>query len=176
MKKVLSIALALVMIFALSAVAFADEATDATEYVSPTPKEYFDIVVSYEPGDGSLGDAVADTYQIIRNSDGTVTLIATPKGEGKFDKWIIEGEYDVVEGDLTDPTITIRPKSDIKADAVFVKATSDATEAVNPKPTTPAKPNNSSTSPKTGDPLFLIIALAALALGTGIFAVKKIKE
>ncbi len=36
--------------------------------------------------------------------------------------------------------------------------------------------NTSSTAPKTGDPLPLLIGLGVLALGTGALAVKKIKE
>ena len=168
MKKFLSIALAIVMIFALSAVAFAEE---ATEYKSPVPQDEFKIDVSWFPGDGSLGDAVADQYTVVKNTDGTVTITANPKANGEFTKWEIDGKYEVVSGDLTTPVITVRPASDLKIVAYF-KAPG-GTEPTTVKPT--EKPSNP-VSPKTGDPLFLIIALAALALGTGIFAVKKIKE
>ena len=173
LKKVLSIALALVMIFALSATVFAE---DATEHMSPTVEEFYKIDVKPNPSDGHLGDATADNYTVIRNSDGTVTLTANPKGDGEFDKWIIDGEYEVIEGSLTDPTITIKPKSDIDAIASFKDTTAPATEPASTAPTTSPKTDGGATSPKTGDPLFLIISLAALALGVGVFAVKKIKE
>lgn len=169
MKKFLSIALAIVMIFALSAVAFADETP--TQYVSPVPEENLKIEVFWVPSDGSLGDAEADKYQVKKNNDETVTITANPKNKGEFIKWEIEGEYDLVEGSLTTPVMIIKPKTDIKATAYF--KTPGGTEPTTVKPT--EKPSNP-VSPKTGDPLFLIIALAALALGTGIFAVKKIKE
>ncbi len=163
------------MVFALASVAYAD---DATEFYSPTPEEVYSIEVTYEPSDGSIGDASADNYQVIKNTDGTVTLTATPKNGGKFTEWKIDGEYEVVDGSLDSPTITIRPKSDIKAEAVFVidGTVAPTTPSGTTAPTTAPKPNNGSTSPKTGDPLFLIISLAALALGVGVFAVKKIKE
>ena len=43
-----------------------------------------------------------------------------------------------------------------------------------PSATTPG--NSDKTSPKTGDPTLLVIGLAALGLGVGAVAVKKIKE
>ena len=53
-----------------------------------------------------------------------------------------------------------------------------ATEA--PNPTSPSSSTSSSggssTSPKTGDPLFLILGVGVLAIGAGALAVKRIKE
>lgn len=43
-----------------------------------------------------------------------------------------------------------------------------------PSATTPGNPDKS--SPKTGDPLWIVVGLSILALGTGAVAVKKIKE
>lgn len=43
-----------------------------------------------------------------------------------------------------------------------------------PSATTPGNPDKS--SPKTGDPLWIVLGLSILALGAGAVAVKKIKE
>lgn len=43
-----------------------------------------------------------------------------------------------------------------------------------PSATTPGNPDK--TSPKTGDPTLMILGLAALGVGAGAVAVKKIKE
>ena len=165
MKRLISVALALVMIFALTAT-FAAKS-------SPSGEDYYSIVVKYTPADGSLGTASGDKSSVKVSEpdpDGNVTLTAVNKGQGAFIKWTIDGEYDLVSGKLTDAVIVIKPKSDITAVAEFEKpgATPDQ------KPT--EKPNDSQTSPKTGDPMWIILGLAVLALGAGAVAVKKIKE
>lgn len=247
MKKMISVALALVMIFALSISAFAD--------ISPVGEDYYKITTATEPEDGSLGTAETSKNKVKKDAtgeDAQVTLTAT-ETEGFFTLWIIEGDYDVVEGDEESPELTIIPHSDIHAiasftvdedyltmtvsvigdgkasvDPVKVKKNSDGTatftavdgndtfvnwtleckydivegsltsrtltirpytdvhaiatfvgqgETVAPttaKPTT--APSGGGTSPKTGDPLYIILGLAVLALGAGAFAVKKIKE
>ena len=163
MKRMISVVLALVMIFALAATVAAKS--------SPVGKDFYDIGVSYKPADGSLGTASGDKDKVKisdPDEDGNVTLTAVKKGDGSFEKWIIDGDYDIVSGSLTDSVIVIKPKSDIKAVAQFAGATPDQ------KPT--EKPNDSQTSPKTGDPMLIILGLAILALGAGACAVKKIKE
>ena len=163
MKRMISVVLALVMIFALAAV--------VTAKSSPVAKDFYDISVSYNPADGSLGTASGDKDKVnISDPDdnGNVTLTAVKKGDGSFEKWVIDGDYDIISGSLTDSVIVIKPKTDIKATAKFAGATPDQ------KPT--EKPNDSKTSPKTGDPLWIILGLAVLALGAGAIAVKKIKE
>lgn len=162
MKKVISIALVLVMVFALT--------VSASALVSPTGKDRFGITVGQSPADGSLGNGNTDKNSVSADMDeeGNVTLTANENGNGKFEHWEIEGDYDIIEGSLTDKTIVIRPKSDIHAVAVF-KAPDGSTSKV------PAT-NNNNTSPKTGDPLYIVLTLAVLALGAGALAVKKIKE
>lgn len=166
MKRIISIALALVMIFALTATVAALD--------SPMGKEYYKIGVSYEPGDGSLGTAAGDKSNVkidAVDEDGHVRLTALKKNNASFIGWDISGKYEIVSGTLKDSVIVVRPLSDIHAVAKFTDNTStpDQQKATE-------KPNSSSTSPKTGDPLLIILGLAALALGAGAFAVKKIKE
>lgn len=162
MKKLITIALAVVMLFTMVVSVAAED--------SPQPKEVYSISVSYSPADGSLGEAGSDKNQVIIDSsgeDGLVTLTAVVK-EGKFEKWDIQGEYEIVEGSLTSPKLVIKPLSDIKAVAIFSGSGSSSTPSSESTP--------SGTSPKTGDPLYLIIGFAVLALAAGAFAIKKIKE
>ena len=165
MKRVITVALVLVLVFSLSVTAFAKD--------SPTGKKYYGISVSYSPSDGSLGTASADSDKVLitENDDGTVTLTANEKGNGVFSSWQITGDYDIVSGSLNSKTITIKPHSDISAVANFTKPGSSPDEQ---KPSTPG--NKGNTSPKTGDPLLYVIGMMILALGFGTLAVKKIKE
>jgi hypothetical protein len=108
MKRIIALLLAVMMVFAVAAVASAKD--------SPSGSQYYKITTDVEGG----GAANASTNKIEKNSDGTVTLVASDDG-GYFNRWIIKGSYDIVEGSLTDPTVTIRPTSDISAVANFTK-------------------------------------------------------
>lgn len=168
MKKLVSVALALVMIFALTATFAAKD--------SPVGKDFYSISVSYSPADGSLGTASGDKSSVKvsdPDEDGNVTLTAVTKDKGIFSKWTIEGDYELVSGSLTDPVIVIKPKSDISAVATFEKpgATPDSSSSKQS-----SGGSDSKSSPKTGDPLWIVLGLAVLALGAGALAVKKIKE
>ena len=156
MKKGISFALVLVMVFALAASAV------AAEYSSPTPESYFSIKVDTE-GDGS---GVSNKNKIKTTDEGedAIVTLTAKEGKGKFDKWVIEGTYDSVEGSEKTAVFKIRPHSDIRATAKF-SGSGDSSSG-----------NTSNTSPKTGDPLVVVIGLFALALGTAVLAVKKIKE
>ena len=105
MKKVISIALVAMMIFALATASF--YAAD-----SPKPEGKYKVTVSTE---GS-GTAASSTISVAE--DGTVTLTAT-EGDGYFTKWIMTGKYTVVSGDEYSPEFTIKPTSDITAIASF---------------------------------------------------------
>lgn len=166
MKKLVSVVLALVMIFALTATFAAEE--------SPIGKEYYIITVDYIPADGSLGTASSDKSKVKVDAvgeDGNVTITAVEKGNGEFVNWTIEGKYDIVSGSLTDTVMVIKPLSDIHATAKFTApgTTPDSSSK-------PANPDNSKSSPKTSDPLWIVLGMAVLALGAGALAVKKIKE
>lgn len=105
MKKVISIALVAMMIFALATASFYAE-------ISPIPEGKYKITVSTE---GS-GTATSSTISVAE--DGTVTLTAT-EGDGYFTKWIMTGSYTKVSGDEYSPEFTIKPTSDITAIASF---------------------------------------------------------
>lgn len=170
MKKILSVALALVMIFALAVSVAAKD--------SPEPKSYYIITVAWMPDDGSFGDAKTDKNKIAVEATGDDALVtlSAEQVEGIFTHWTIDGEYDVVEGDLQSKKLVIKPSTDIHAVAAFESSQSptSATTVPTVKPTSSS--SSSSSSPKTGDPLYIVLGLAVLALGAGFLAVKKIKE
>lgn len=98
---------------------------------------------------------------------GELVTFTAVDGLETFSGWVLECKYDIVEGSLNSRTLVIRPYTDVHATATFGGATVSANTGTK---------NTSSSSPKTGDPLFIVIGLAVLALGTGALAVKKIKE
>ena len=241
MKKIISVALVLVMLFAVTVSVSALTSPQADEDI------YSIIVDSEGNGSGTTNKNKVDITD--PDEDGIITLTADPDGD-YFTLWIIDGDYDIVEGSVNDPVMKIKPKSDIHATASFrhdkdyltiiVKTIGDGTASTSTekvpldqagiasvtltavdgkdtfvdwtleckydvvegdsktrvlviKPYTdiiatakfvgspgtdvvPGNKDTNKTSPKTGDPLFVVIGLFVLAIGSAAFAVKKIKE
>lgn len=111
-------------------------------------------------GDGSW---TATPNKVLKGSGETVTLTATEAND-PFVKWVLECQYDVVSGSLTEKTLVIRPYTDINVTAVFGSDTPSE------------NPDDDNTSPKTGDNTVTFIAIVLMAMALGMFAVKKIKE
>ena len=86
--------------------------------------EYWYAYADVKEGDGT---ATVDPSKVAQNTDGTFTFVATPADGYEFVGWEInDGEvYEIISGSLTDPTMVIKPGSNIHAHAIF-------------KPTTPA--------------------------------------
>lgn len=149
MKKTLSVLVA-VIIAALSAMpAFA-----VVSSPSPTAsKEYSIVVHNNEGGSGS--------YTTKTDKDGKhATIVAHPKNGYEFVKWIINGKYEITEGDLNSKTLKLLLKGNVVATPVFrkIKTGSKTTGS-------PVVVNRSSTSPKTGDnTVYFAIGLSAAAL------------
>ena len=95
-----------------------------------------------------------------------VTFTAT-ENDDEFVKWELQCDY-AEKGsiDLTAKTITVHPSTDIHAIAYFKSAGAVPTE----------NPDESGTSPKTGDALPYVIGFMAIALAGAIFAGKKLKK
>gem|GEM_PF-1991811 len=129
-------------------------------------KDYLNVYAKAEPED--LGNATAEPGRIKKGSNGTSTLTATEENGGVFQHWTLECEYDIVSGDLNSKVLVIRPYTDVYATAYFAK------EGETVAPETPKK-DDTSTSPKTGYPLFIVFGLMGLALCAGVVATKKIK-
>ncbi len=106
MKKLISIALVVMMVLAMT--------VSVSAVVSPTPKDYYYIEVDAV----GKGSATKSTDKIQIGTDGTVTFNAYEEG-GFFTKWVIDGKYDVITGGEYDYEFIIKPGSNIKAVAYF---------------------------------------------------------
>lgn len=129
-------------------------------------KDYLTISVD-TVGDGSVS---VEPAKVKKGSDETVTLTATEKDD-PFTGWSLACEYKIIDGSLTSKTLVIKPLTDVHVTAYFGKAVpSDSDKGTN------SGNNSGSTSPATGDFSVMMIALVLMAMGLGVFAVKKIKE
>ncbi len=77
-----------------------------------------------------------------------VTLTAKATDGNTFTKWIIDGEYTIVSGDLESGTLVIIPKSDVSIKTVF--ADSNGNELTGPVEEDEESTDSSTKSPKTG--------------------------
>lgn len=158
MRKIIILFLALFLIFNLCIFsAFAVE--------SPTAVNYYAMYVNID----GHGQAEVDKISIPAGSDEPVTFTAL-SGEGyHFVKWKIEGDYNIIEGNIYSSTIKLHPTSDIFAIAVF-----------NDGDGTVATMDTSPISPKTGQnslPVFLTLAVLVLSAGSIMMInTKKIKR
>lgn len=173
MKKAISLLIA-VLLMVCGVVSVAAESSPTASVVDTTI--IIDAVVVPEDA-GSVNHDVKNPVEYIVGSDGTVTLIASTNDGFKFSHWeFITGEFDIIEGSLTSPTIVILPKGDanIRAEANFVSedATIPSTE---PDTKVPFDPDDDDKSPTTGDvtPVFFVAGAALMMLGVAVIALKK---
>lgn len=145
---------------------------------SPVAPNYFEITVEGQTvGKNGATNLVVDGGKITISSgiveEGKeVTLTATPDKNNKFSKWVIDGDYEIVEGSLTDLTITIIPKSDLDVDADFLDSSDQPIEEDPTK-----KPGNSSNvSPKTGVATGAIMITLLASGAVAITSRKKFSE
>ncbi len=99
----------------------------------------------------------------------TVRLIATEYSEYEFMGWYIEGEYEIVSGDLMSKELVIRPLSDIKVEEMYnVEGSRGYIEQEPEEDKKPTKPNEESEAPKTSDntlvlaSIFMVFGLAVM--------------
>lgn len=159
MKKITALVLAVLLVFALSVSAFALE--------SPTAPKAWSINVSVK-GQGSANSGIAS---IDPNNPEVVILQAQETTGAAFVRWEITGPYTIVSGSLTTPTIKIMPSGDISAVAIFEGGETQV-DVVKP---TEQPGNTSGTSPKTGDMLYVVLGIMALAAVMGAFATRKVR-
>ena len=101
MKRIFSVFVA-VLLIALSAVPV---------FAAPSPTKSVDYKVYIHNTKGGTG-----TYTTKKDSDGKhVTFKAHPKNGYEFVKWVIKGDYEIEDGDLTDDEFTLLVNSDIDA-------------------------------------------------------------
>lgn len=168
MKKIFSVALALVLVSLLSLSAFA-----AGSVVAPIEKEY----------DGGSVTITTNT------TTGAITFEATTKDNFNFVGWEIEGDYEIIAGSLDSTSITVIFKDgttaeDAVATPVFEKSGSGeepTTTGNGEEPTTTGNgkddkdPSGEKDSPKTGDSM-AVLALATVALAGLVVSKKKLSK
>ena len=95
--------------------------TEPTEAPTEEPTvAYWYVDTDVIVGDGTTTPPVSDPAKVEQGSDGTVTIEATPATDYEFVEWEIDGDYTLPEGgSLTDPTLVIKPGSDVHAHAKF---------------------------------------------------------
>lgn len=106
MKRIISVALVVMMILAMT--------VSVSALASPGQKDYYKI----EVGSEGKGHATKSTDKVQIGTDGTVTFNAYEDG-GFFTKWIVDGKYDVISGGEYEDVFVIKPQSDILAIASF---------------------------------------------------------
>ncbi len=149
MKKIIALILTLAMVLALPVFAFAED--------SPSGDPEYDVNIIQVDGATVTGG---------KNDDGSYTVTVTVKDTHNFNKWDIQGEYELVDCELTDETVTFTYTSDITVKAELIKkGASSGTGSI----------DTGSGSPETGnDNTYAIVAVALLAViaVAGVFVIK----
>ncbi len=155
MKKVFALLLAVVLVVFATVPAF------ATDLKSPSGDQEYDVNINNNQGG-------TGSYTTEYVEDGEYTIITADPNDGyNFSYWVINGDYELIEGSLTDLSIKIRPLSDIVVTPYFEK---DGKIVEGPDG------DDSGTSPKTSDAttyVFATIALLSVAL-FGAVVTKKV--
>lgn len=171
MKKALSLLIAILLM--VCGVVSASAEISPTASVVDT-KIIIDAVVVPDNA-GTVTPDIENPFEYVVGSDGTVTLVASTNDGFKFSHWeFVTGEFDIIEGSLTSPTIVILPKgdTDIRAYAHFVDKDADVTAPDSKPPyTTPDEDK----SPTTGDltPVFFAFGAVVMMLGVAVVVLKK---
>ena len=118
------------------------------------PVEYWTVDTDVIEGDGTTSPTKENPVKVIKGSDDTVTIHAEPADGYEFIGWEIDGDYTLPEGgSLTDPTLVIKPGSDVHAHAKFRPLPTEApTEAPTTVPTEEPAPTPTSVSPTSVSP------------------------
>ncbi len=165
MKKVLISLFTILLVFALSTVAFAAN--------SPIQEIIPDTAVTV--------DGVEDTatkVQVTKEQEENVFTFTAPEKDGHiFSAWEITGEYTIVTGALDEDTITIKVTDPAQVKVVADYTVEEDDEPEEEEPTKkPGRPNDKPTSPDTGSDALAFFGLAALlAAGVAVTAKKRIK-
>lgn len=149
MKKIVALLLALTLILALPVFAFAED--------SPSGKPEYKVQIINVDGATAVGN---------KNPDGSYTVTVTVKEGYKFNKWTIEGEYELVDSDLTDDTVTFTYTSDITVTPSYTKdGASSGAGSVDTGSGSPDTENNNSYT-------LAVVSLLAVIAVAGVFVIK----
>lgn len=154
MKKIFAILLAVVLVIFATVPAFAVK--------SPGGDKEFDVTINTnQGGTGSF------TTEVV-GDDNHILLKADPLDGFKFSHWIINGDYVIISGSLTDADLVIMPLGDVVATPYFEK---DG-EVV---PGEPVTPDDGNKSPATGDVTTQVMAIVGL-LSVALFGAVATKK
>ncbi len=147
MKKVLALLLALVTIFSVTCVAFAEGSAEEN------PEYKIEVILD-------LPTPVSDRVEMHKDGE-TFTYTASDKDNYKFDSFVIEGKYEnlVINGN----TITFT----VKGDCVVHVKYKDVTPTENPT-------DKTNTSPSTGSPVLVLFGLVMIGLCGAYVATRKL--
>lgn len=135
---------------------------------SPIADEYYNITID----DQTTGKEGNTTVEVpggtITTSTGIVevgeevTLTADADDGYTFKKWVIEGDYTIVDGSLEEGTITIIPNEDLNVNAEFVDE--DGNPAEDPGKGGDDSPVSPATGAATGGLLITLLASGGVAI------------
>jgi len=146
MKKLISV-LAIALIAAICLPVFVMAADSPV-----APSTYKCEVAPNNPNAGSVNK--------VDKGENVYEIGGTPADGYNFINWTITGDYEIVDGSLTDKTLVIKLKSDVKAIANFNAVDSEG--------------DKDPTSPPSGDSVVYMIVFACLVAFAGAgFAFKK---
>lgn len=160
MKKVISAAVVVLMLFISVIPTFAAVSPQSTTY------KYTVEVIPSTGGDGQY----EFTTNIDKDGNQHVHLTPKPKPGYVFDHWVIDGKY-VTNDELTKGDIDLIISGDIKVTPYYRKAGSSTVE------TGTVHKDNTGTSPKTGSNDFIPYAVIILSVAAcGAVVVKLVKS
>lgn len=163
MKRIMVVAsVVMMLIFSSVSVMAAD---------SPTADDYYTITMG-SSSSATSADVDGGTITVSENpivAGEEVTLTASAEDGYAFVEWVIDGDYEIVEGSLEDEVLVIIPAGDIDVDATFESEDGDTT-------TTTTSDDTSSTSPQTGDSVATAAVMLVLACGIAAVSKRKITE
>lgn len=149
MKKIIALVLALALVLSLPVFAFAEG--------SPSGDPEYRVQIINVDGGTATGE---------KNADGSYTVTVTVKDGYKFNKWTIEGDYELVDCDIDDETVTFTYSSDITITPVYTKeGTSSGAGSVDTGSGSPDTSDNNSYT------LVAVSLLAVIAIA-GVFLLK----
>ncbi|MGN0660190.1 MAG: hypothetical protein ACI4JX_00565 [Oscillospiraceae bacterium] len=156
MKKIFSLAAAVLTMLALT----------VTSFAAPSPSGDKQFVVKQEIVDTGTNKTATGWSKVVK--DGETLIITVTEGyENYFVKWNIIGEYEIISGSLDSTTLVIRPLSDVTVQEI-VKT--DGTTV------TPGDKNDSSTSPGTGSAASVLVVLMGASALTAAAAKKRLSK
>lgn len=150
MKRIIALVLVLVLLFSVSIVT-------GSALVSPKKPDYYYLTLNTR---GS-GTASANRYSVYKYGDDYFILTAAD-GDDPFGYWTIDGDYEIIDGDLYSRILSLKPYSDISATAVFGDGNN----------------NNGKVSPGTGTPV-VAAGIVFVVLLSGLFiclSVRKLRK